>query len=207
MFRLSLSRCQSLSLIALVCVLTVHCHGSSGNGITDGGGNGVFSATFTASNTGPGALTISMASDTSADENFEIEIFVTDIAEFYGAGFHVTFDSSTATFTGFSSTGSFIIEDGVTTDISAQTDEFDPGDLLVSATRVFQVAGVDATGSQLLLTLMFEATQDITNPSGNVFTFDIAATREVKTCPAPPAACTTVLDGDLTWSGGTLMAN
>jgi len=205
---LRFSRFRTLGLITLVCVLTVHCSSGSGNGITDPGtGNGEFSATFTGSDPNPGAFTFSMASDTSADENFEIEILVTDIAEFFGAAFHVTFDSSTATFTGFTSDGSFIIERGVTTDISAETAAGDPGELLVTATRQGQVAGVDATGSQLLITLMFEATQEITSPAGNVFGFDIAATREVKTCPAPPDECTTVMDGDITWSGGTLMAN
>ena len=67
-----------------------------------------------------------------------------------------------------------------------------------------QVAGVTATGSQLLMTLSFTATAPT---SGNAFTFDTRSTREVTTCPAPPTACATPGDGTFTWSGGTLVAN
>ena len=79
----------------------------------------------------------------------------------------------------------------------------DPNSLLVNATRRGQVAGVDAVGSQLLITLSFTAN----GPGVSGMTFDVAATRLVSTCPMPPGVCTDLMDTDLTWSGGTLVSN
>jgi hypothetical protein len=100
----------------------------------------------------------------------------------------------------YSAAESFIGSDGVATAflLSAAT----PGRLVVVATRLGQVAGVDAVGSQLLMTLAFQATAVA---EGSPFTF--AATGVVLTCPEPPAACSLIPDAMLTWSGGVMAAS
>ena len=78
------------------------------------------------------------------------------------------------------------------------------GVVLVNATQVGQVAGIDAVGSQLLITLNFRT---LGPAAASPLSFDATVgTREVFTCPAPPAACTDIT-GMVTWSGGAVTAN
>ncbi len=203
-----------VSFIALFVGLTVACPGGGGGGITPppGGGGpipGGLMASFMAENPtpDPSEMTLSMAPGPGSDEMFSILVRVTNIDDFFGAGFRVNFDPATARFLGFDSTDSFILETGVMTDISAV--ENVPGELLVTATLQGQVAGVDPVGDDLLITLSFDAIEE--ELTGNDFTFGIPADRLVTTCappvdPDPLPACVELDDADLTWSGGTMTA-
>lgn len=190
--------------LAVASALGLGCT-AGGGGDYDGGDGGVIpggkEATFVASAPSPGAMTLSMAPGDASEWAFEVRILVTDVDEFFGAGFRVVFDDAVASYRGFSSAGSLLEATGVTTDFRAELDPGDAGVVLVTATRQGQYAGVDAVGSQLLLTLSFEAKQA---SAASAFSFGTSATREVTTCPAPPGACTVLADSSLTWAGGTL---
>ena len=123
---------------------------------------------------------------------------------------------------------SIVLANAMATELTAFTRseliEFDPNELLpflsnhiqdvytssktesyidTIATRQGQVAGVDAVGSQLLMTLIFEATAET---DGNVISFGTAATRLVFACPEPTSQCNDIA-GNLSWSGGVITAS
>lgn len=197
-----------VSFVALLAGLSLACPAGGGGGITPPPGGGIIPgglvASFAAENPTPDPLemTLSMAPGPSSEEMFSILVRVTGIDDFFGAGFRVKFVPTTARFTGFDFTGSFILETGVMTDISAV--ENVPGELLVTATRQGPAAGVDPTmGNDLLITLSFVATAE--ELDGNDFTFGIP--REVTTCATPMGGCPPpVDDAMLTWSGGIMTA-
>ena len=189
----------------LACALLTGCPAGGGGFTSDGGTlDGGLQPVFTAHDTAPSAQTLSMAPGTAGADTFQVRVLVTDFEGFFGAAFRVAFDPTVARFDGFSAAGSFIEGVGIATDFRAVADPGDAGLILVNATRQGQFAGVDAVGSQLLITLNFTATGAT---AGSPFSFDSATTRLVTTCPAPPAACTDVPEANLTWSGGTLTSN
>jgi len=193
-------RTASIAMMILVTALSVACGGGGGGG---GGGTipGGRTATFTPDNPTPGANTLSMAAGNSSGDTFWVDIEVTGITDFFGAGFRVNFDPATAQFTGnVDTSGSLIEGQGATTDFDAVDGA--AGEVLVNATLQGQVQGVTPAGTDLLISLEFQATADT---GANAFSYGMP--RLVSTCPVPPAACTDLPDAGLTWSGGTMSAN
>jgi len=197
MNRIHIDRTAYFALVTLLALGALACGGGGGGGVTPL--PGPLTATFTPSNSNPGAMTISMDGSASG-ANFSVRVNVTDIPDFFGTGFRVTFNPASAQFAGFTSTGS-VLEGQPATDFQAQLQG--GNEVWVDATLVGQVQGVNVVGTQLLLTLNFRATAATAN---NPFGFDTAATRVVETCPAPPAGCSDVPEAQLTWSGGSLSA-
>jgi hypothetical protein len=186
---------------------------------------GAITATFTPANPTPGMNSISMQPGTATGDTFQVIVDVTDVVDFFGAGFRIVFDSATAEFLSFDDSMSFLYnhEDLITppplplvppsVSIFAAVDPADAGTVLVSATLQntigYSPGFTPPANDQVLLTLTFRATNAT---AGNAFTNATLATREVQTCPPRPAigptpACTIVPDGNLTWNGGTLTAN
>ena len=193
---------RKVSFVALLAGLTVACPGGGGGGGPIPSG---LVASFVAENPtpDPALMTLSMAPGPSSGERFSIRVQVTNIDDFFGAGFHVNFDPTTASFRGATDDGSFILETGVDTDISAVVNVNVPGELLVTATRQGQVAGVDPVEDDLLITLSFEATPTM----GNRFRFGTPNNREVFACATPTGGCDTPIDDAmLIWSEGTMTA-
>ena len=194
-----MKRTANLGILAVLMVagsvFAASCGGGSGGGTVPAGRT----ANFTPAQSPAPANSASMQKGTVSGDMFQIEIRVTDVNDFFGTAFHVLFGSSTARFVSMSSSGSFLSGAGITTDI--RTAVVQAGDLEVVATRVQDqagsVQGVDVSGSQLLLTLTFQATA---NTGGNTFSFE---SQEACTPTAPP--CTPPIS--LTWHGGTLTAN
>lgn len=191
-----------IGVALLAAGLTLSCGGGGGGGGNDGGGTTPpgLTATFTASNASPGTNTLRMNSGAASGDTFEVLIEVTDVTDFFGAGFRVNYDPASATFLGFSSSGSFLLGQGAATDFDAV--EQSAGDVAVNATLQALVQGLTATGNQLLITLNFRATAAT---GGNAFSF--GAPRTMETCPAPPGICSSTHNPVVTWSGGTLTAN
>jgi hypothetical protein len=187
--------------VALLVALAASAFACGGGGGDSNPAPGPIVATFTGSNPSPGANTLGMTGAGSGSPAFSVLVNVTSITDFFGAAFRVTFNPASASFSSFSSAGSFI-GTGAGTDFRATL--VSPGVLSVAATRQGQVQGITAAGTQLLITLNFTATAET---ASNPFGFGVAAERVVTTCPAPPAACSDVADGTLTWSGGTLSAS
>lgn len=202
-------------LLVLFLAVAVASCGSGGGNVPGGGGGGQVTAAFTPDNNNPGADSISMGAGTAMGNTFQVIINVTDITDFFGAGFRIAFNSASAEFLSFDGSGSFLHNhpNSAPVTINAAVDPNDAGTVLVVATIQNSFAytpgfASSATPQQLLI-LNFRAT----NPTGgNAFTFDLAGTREVTTCPqwnmmGQPPACNMVPDGNLTWDGGTLTAS
>ena len=195
-------RTYELLCVSVVLALGALMPACGGGGGDDGGGGGnggaSLVATFTPAAT-PG--TISMAGS-SAGANFSIQVQVTDVNDFFGAGFHVTFDPASAQFVGFSSSGSVL--PGSAVDFDAVLEG--PGDVKAYGwiTDTNQPAGVDVVGTGTLMTLNFQATAATSN---NPFAFGTSANRVVKVCPTQGQACNDLTEPPLSWSGGTLTAS
>lgn len=171
-----------------------------------GGGGGVVippgvSPVFTGA-ANPGGAGFSMTAGTVTNANFQVQIRVDGIDDFYGASFQLTFDPVTADFLTASGAGSVLAGTGISTQFLAQ--ELSPGVLTVTATRRDEtLGGVDVGGTAaLLITLNFEALdEDASNP----FAFGAAQTREVQICTTGGASCTLANVGTFHWTGGTLV--
>jgi hypothetical protein len=195
------------NLYRLVCVAVIMALGAlmpaCGGGGGGGGGNvqRPLIATFTPADPNPGPNTINMGG-ASSGANFSVRVQVTDTDDFFGAGFRVGFNTATARFVGFSSVGSLLIGQGVGTDFDAQINPNDASQVLVTATIQdnTQPAGIDVAGTQLLITLNFQATAETAN---NPITFEDP--KDVQECPIAGQACNEI-SGALTWSGGTMSA-
>lgn len=189
----------SLLLVLLVFALPLACGGGGGNRVDPPG----LSVSWSPANPNPGANTISLGATSPVGANFSVPVNATDINDFFGAAFRVDFDPATAAFSGFSPAGSIIdTGGGVTVLINAVGGA--PGEVLVNATRQqgaggVYVPGVDVTGSQLLLTLNFRATQE--TAGANSFSF---SSHEVQTCNDATETCAPL--AGVTWSGGSMTA-
>lgn len=208
-----------LCLVVLLGGLAITSCGSGGGNVPGGMMGGGVTASFTPSNPTPGANSISMAAGAVVGDTFIVNVNVTDISEFFGAGFRIVFDSTTAEFQSFDTTGTFLEDVNIfpgapVADIRAVVDPANAGAVLVLATiqnSFAYVPGANAmsAGEQFLMQLTFRATDPT---AGNAFTFDIAATREVTTCPpwnmmGQQPDCPEIPDAMLTWNGGMLTAN
>lgn len=203
---------SALCLLALVAGIGLTGCGSGGGNVPGGGGGGAITATFTPDNAAPGANSISMQAGTAAGDTFQVVIRVTDIVDFFGSAFRITFDSASADFLSFDDSTSFLNNSSAVVDIRASVDPADAGTVLVVATlqNAFNyVQGVTpAAMDDTLLILSFQAT----NPSGgNAFTFDTMVSREVTTCPAwnmmgQQPACPEI-SATVNWDEGTMTAN
>lgn len=203
---------KQMTLFRLTCVALIVAFGmlmpACGGGGSDDGGGGVtrpLTASFTPENANPGADTIGMAGAT-AGSNVSVEIQVSDIDDFFGAGFRVTYDPTTVDFAGFDAVGSLLEDHAGNTEIDArELDLGNPGTILVTATiqDAAQPAGIDVVGIRKLLTLNFQATTTIAAP-GNPIAF--ADPRDVQICAVQGGACNEV-SGALAWPGGAIRAS
>jgi len=196
-------------LLAGVCLTAC---GSGGGNVPPGMMGGAITATFTPDNLTPGANSISMQAGTATGDTFQVIVRVTDIVDFFGAAFRITFDSASAEFLSFDDSTSFLNGSTAVVDVRATVDPTDAGTVLVVATlqNTFSyVQGITpAAMDDTLLILSFRAT----NPSGgNAFTFDTMMSREVTTCPpwnmmGQQPACPEI-SATVTWDEGTMTAN
>ena len=195
-----------LTCTALVLAFGMLMPACGGGGSDDGGGvTRPLIARFTPDNANPAADTIGM-DGTTAGSNVAVEIQITNINDFFGAGFRVTYDPATVSFSGFDSTGSLLDNHAGNTEINAE--ELDPanlGTIIVLATiqDAGQPAGLDVAGTAKLLTLNFQATTSIGLP-GNAI--DFTGPSDVQICPTQGQACNEV-SAQLTWEGGAITAS
>jgi hypothetical protein len=197
------TRSATIAAILLIGLGSFACGGGGGNAGGGGGGGGMLTAVFTPANPAPGANSVSMAAGAVTGDTFQIVINATDINNFFGTGFRVSFDDLDAEFRSFDNSGSWLLTNvptGATTNINASVDSVDPGVVVVNATFQGMTAGVNLTGTQELLTLTFRA---IAVSGSNPFTFDGPTTRVVTVCTTMTGACT---DQAVSWDGGTQTA-
>ena len=205
-----------LCLLVLLGGVGLAACGHGGGSVPGGMLGGAVTATFTPANPTPGSDSVSMQVGTVTGDTFQIEIHATDITDFFGAAFRITFDSATAEFLSFDPSTSFLngpLNVGsAVVDIRATVDPTDAGTVLVVATlqNAFNyIPGITPVATDdTLLILTFRAT----DPSaGNAFTFGTAMSRDVTTCPpwnmmGQQPSCPDV-SATLAWDGGTMTAN
>jgi hypothetical protein len=146
---------------------------------------------------GAGSGSVSLQPGTANQDTFEIRVDVTDVNDFFGGAFHITFDSATAEYVTYDSMGSFLHAGGADTEFQVST--FGAGEIAVVATRKQDaqgsVPGVNVTGTQNLITLTFRAT-GFTNSNR----FDFASPQEVVDSAQPVAN-----EIPVSWSGGSMV--
>jgi hypothetical protein len=195
--------------IALAGLMLVGCGGGGGN-VSGGMMGGGLTATFTPDVPMPTAGSISMAAGATTGDTFQVEIHVTDVVDFFGAAFSLRFDPASAEYQSFDTSMSMLQAYAPDIEIRADLDLVDTGLVAIVATLRNPIAGpiqgIDTTGAMndLLLTLTFRATNPTVGPNHNPFSVDNVRMREIRTCPAPPGACTVL--GGVNWNGGTLTA-
>ncbi len=97
--------------------------------------------------------------DTSDCDEVQVEIVVTNVNDVYGAGFVIEYNGAIVAYQGFSTTGSFLEDNNVDTQI---VQDGPVGSVTFSITRVQDANsnsenGVDVSGSRVLGTLRFRS--------------------------------------------------
>ena len=194
-------------LFRLTCVALIMAFGvlmpACGGGGSSGPGNVTkpLTASFAPNNPNPVADTINLAGS-AAGANVAVAVQVTEIDDFFGAGFRVTYDPASVNFVGFDP-ASLLDDHAGGTDIDAR--ELDPanrGTVVVTATiqDAGQPAGIDVVGTRTLITLNFQAT---TTTAANPI--DFASPWDVQICAVQGQACNEV-GNQLDWDGGQIRA-
>jgi hypothetical protein len=188
-------------ILAMLALIGVGCGGG------DDGGGGVITtqltATFAATDSSPDPQSITMQPAGGSAAVFNVAIRVTDVNDFFGAAFHVTFDTTKVRFDLLDSSTSFLRDGGIDPADLNFTYLTQSGNIAITATRMQNasgtVTGVDVppTGRDLLI-LHFHAIATTTASSPISF----ADPREV--CDSSQPVCTPIT---VTWSGGSVVVH
>ena len=141
---------QFALLISVSMFFTLCCGGGGG-----GGGNQVIPpslvASFTPAKSTPDALDISLQKKSQSGDSFTIDVVITDVNNVYSASFDLVYDGALLDYLNYTE-GNFL-NDGATTSflVSEQS-----GRLVVGATRLGQVPGVNAVGNKILMSIAFK---------------------------------------------------
>jgi len=176
-------------LVAALALLPLACGGSGG-----GGGVVTLPATcvqFVDGQAPTSGQVTSRQGGGSTCEKAAVELVITDVNDVFGVGFTVHYDPTLFAFTGVKTNGSLLASGGA--DVLV-LDSGPPGQVLVGASRV-SPSGVDAIGTQLLLTLSFKRLAE--SGSGQL-TFTDTKVLEPGN-PPPPTEIP-----NISWSGGKL---
>ena len=181
------------AFFTFVLTTSFACGGGGGDGTT-----GVLTASFAADTPSPGANTIAMLPGSVSATDFNVRITLTGTNDVYGAAFDITYPSALVSYQSFDSSGSFLRDGGVGNsglffNVDAVTE---PGRLIVAATRLGALPGVDVSGTRDLLILSFRAR---TSFASTPISFDAGQPRVVRDNLDQPIA--------VTWSSGTASAS
>ena len=147
--------------------------------------------------TAPASGSISLQPGAITGTLYEVLVTVTDVNNFFGAAFRLTFDPLIATFVSSDSSASLLNGAGIMTTFDASL--LQAGELAVSAFRQQDMAqsvpGVNVSGSQTLIALTFRA---IGTTNGSAFS--LTTPREA--CSPLPGPCDPL---SVSWQGGTFV--
>jgi hypothetical protein len=134
---------------------------------------------------------VSLDKGTSTCDMLAIDVMVTDVNDVFASSFTLNYDESLARFEQSSTSGSLLASDGTTVQIleDAQT-----GRVTIGLTRLGVSTGVNAVGTQRLVTLMFSTVADA-GDAGITF-----SNQAILGSETPPVEKTSVA-----WVGGTLL--
>lgn len=159
---------------------------------------------FTPDDPTPEPASITLLPGTTSGASVNVRVTVTDVSSFFGAGFRIAYDPTALLFGGMDSSTSFL-STGITD--TSQLFFFadatnSPGEVVITATRVFPAVPVTVTTTSDLVILNFVARLSIP-PGAEVGRLDFADPKQAcdGTVAAPGCGAITV-----TWSGGGLSA-
>ena len=178
-----------------ICLLALPLWSCAGGGAvvpgaSAGGGSTSLVADFTPDNASPTSLDVAMLAGGGSGDQVTVTVNVTDTGDVYAGGFELRYDSSIATYIGFSA-GSLLEQNGQT--VSYTVVESSPGRVVTSASRIGAAGGANASGSVPLVRLNFRMNQAGVSAVG----FDV-----------PFLVDPQLQDiGGLSWFGGNITAN
>lgn len=183
---------QRIRLFLLVSVvLSVACGGGGSEAVIGGGGgSGNLSASFTPNNANPGPNSVTLGQLSASGNLVTLRVDVTDTQSVYAAGFEIVYDAAVAEFVNWSA-GSFLESGG--TAVNYVVAENSAGRVVVSASRTGSSGTVDASGSQMVIQLVFRATA----AGSGSFSFDLPFLQDDQLQDL----------AGINWQGGTLVAN
>ncbi len=135
------------TFIIFIFVLLSLCCGGGDDGVVEQ----QISASFTPAKSDPDALDVSLQLQSRSGSTFTVDVVITDTNGVYSASFDLVYDGSLLDYLNYTE-GTFLNKDGASTSflISEQS-----GRVIVGATRLGQVGGVDATGDEILMSMAF----------------------------------------------------
>ena len=165
------------------------CAAAGCGGSDYGGMSGGVRASFIAEQPSPGPASVSLEPGRATGDMVEVRVRVTDIAGVYGAAFYLVVDPAIASYVRYAP-GEVLESDGQVP--LYLVDAGQPGRIIVSATRLGPVGGIDVSGSQVLLTL----TLRVVGVGVSGTTFDAAALYDSQIQPQPMSG--------IQWYGGQI---
>jgi len=146
---------RTLTIVGMFAILAagVGCSsGGSGGGPVQSG----LSAGFVADQPSPAADTVNASTGSANNDMITVQINVTDTAGVYSAGFDLIYDPNQVTYSGWSP-GALLEQGGFAGDYLVS--EIQPGQLVVSAGRVGNVPGANASGTVPVIRITFRVDQ------------------------------------------------
>jgi len=180
-----MKRALVVVLVALVVVGTACSSGSSDDPVVVP----VVGAGFVPLEPNPGPDTVSAGEGGIGGNLVTVDINVTDTNGIYAVAFDLNYVPSTANYVDFAE-GSLLEQGGHTPFYDVQ--EPQSGHLVVVATRQGSVPGVNAAGTDTVISLTFEMIQE----GGSLVSFDAFALLDDQTLPQPIP--------NISWFGGSL---
>lgn len=141
---------EYLSLILTVGLFLTLCCG--GNGSDGGVIPPSLVASFSPEKANPDAMDVSLQLHSRSGDTFTVDVVITDVNGVYSASFDLVYDGTLLDYLNFTE-GDFLSESGTVQTsflISEQSDR-----VIIGATRLAQVGGVDAIGDEILMSIAF----------------------------------------------------
>ena len=203
----TMTRFAATALVAAAYVaLTVASVGCGGGGNDSTTSSTAPVAIFTADTPTPANGSVTLLQGTTSGASVNVRVTVTQVANFFGAGFRITYDPTALLFNGMDHSTSLLnagITDTSQLYFSADSANH-PGEIVITATRLYPATPLPAAPTADLVILNFVARLAIA-PNAEVGRLDFGA-------PANNQVCDGTVSGTgcgaitVTWSGGGVSA-
>ena len=144
-----------LALIAIVALVLASCGGGSSTTTT------TVVARFTADAPNPGQGTIAILQDSTNGASVTLRITVTEVTNFFGAAFRITYDPNALLFGGWDTSSSFLSEGSSNNILFSEDHTTIGGTVVVVATRLSPALPVNVTTTSTLVKINFIARKPI----------------------------------------------
>lgn len=142
----------TLALVLALTVASAGCGGGGGDGTGGVTGGPRFAASFTSDNPSPTPGQVSVIQSAQSNDLLTLEVHVTGIDDVFGASFEVGYDPNVVSFVRFAA-GTVLESGGNQPNYTVSSPR--QGTVIVGASRIGNVNGVDIGSSQALIRLTF----------------------------------------------------